>query len=302
MPRRRLLLAVFVISLAPAGARAAADAGAVGRGEYVFHAAGCYGCHTDVKNKGARLAGGRQMKTRFGTFYGPNITPHREAGIGGWSAADFHRALRDGVSPAGISYYPAFPYTSYTGMTDDDIADLWAYLQTVEPSANDPPDHELGFPYSQRWLMGMWRALYFSEGPFDPETPAPNGVADAAIWRRGAYLVRALAHCGECHSPRADLGSVDTTRELAGNTEGPDGGVVPNITPHRATGIGDWAAGDLPTYLEIGMDSQGDFVGGAMAEVVENTTGKMTPQDRAAIVVYLRALAPVDHKITKPKP
>ena len=302
MLRRRLLLAVFLISLAPAGARAAADSAAVGRGEYLFHAAGCYGCHTDVKNKGARLAGGRQMKTRFGTFYGPNITPHRETGIGGWSAADFHRALRDGVSPAGAAYYPAFPYTSYTGMTDDDIADLWAYLQTVEPSATDPPDHELAFPYSQRWLMGMWRALYFSRGPFDAETPAPDGVDNAAIWRRGAYLVRALGHCGECHSPRADLGSIDATRELAGNIDGPDGGVVSNITPHRGTGIGGWSTADLSTYLEIGMDPEGDFVGGAMAEVVEYTTGKMTPEDRAAIIGYLRALAPIDHKITKPKP
>jgi mono/diheme cytochrome c family protein len=270
---------------------AAGDAAA--RGEYVFHAAGCYGCHTDVKGKGAPLAGGRALDTPFGTFFGPNITPHPVHGIGGWTLADFTRALREGVAPDGRSYYPAFPYTSFSGMSDQDIADLWAYLRTVAPAARADDAHQLEIPFGWRWLNGVWKLLYFAPAAFDPG-PAPDGVEDAGPWRRGAYLVSVLGHCGECHSPRGALGAMRRDRQLSGNRAGPDGKPVPNITPHAKRGIGAWSARDIATYLEIGMDPEGDFAGGAMSEVIEHTTGRLTADDRAAIAAYLRTLPPLD--------
>ncbi len=283
------------------GTLAQADPDAAARGQYVFHAAGCYGCHTDVKGKGQALAGGRALDTPYGTFFGPNITPDAEHGIGGWTLEDLTRALRTGVAPDGRSYYPAFPYTSFTGMTDGDIADLWAYLRTVAPVARANTPHRLKFPYDWRWLNGVWKVLYFAPAPFDPGPP-PDGVADAQAWRRGAYLVTVLGHCGECHSPRGALGAMRRDYLLAGNPAGPEGKPVPNITPHEKRGIGSWSAGDITTYLSIGMDPDGDFAGGAMAEVIEHTTGKLTKEDRAAIATFLLALPPVDRAPTRPVP
>ncbi|MDH3231542.1 MAG: cytochrome c [Alphaproteobacteria bacterium] len=292
---------VLIWAALASGAAAQTDgsADAVARGKYVFHAAGCFGCHTDVKGKGAPLAGGRALVTPFGTFFGPNITPDPAHGIGGWTLTDFTRALRTGVAPDGRSYYPAFPFTSFTGMTDADIADLWAYLRTVGPVPREDDAHRLNFPFGWRWLNGVWKALYFVPAPFEPGEP-PDGVEDRESWRRGAYLVSALSHCGECHSPRGALGAMRRDYLLGGNPAGPDGKPVPNITPHPKRGIGRWSAGDIATYLKIGMDRDGDFAGGAMAEVIEHTTGKLTQEDRAAIAAYLRALPPVDRAPTRP--
>ncbi|UCH73582.1 MAG: cytochrome c [Rhodospirillales bacterium] len=286
-------LLVWVALASGSFAQNETDADAVTRGEYVFHAAGCYGCHTDVKNKGRPLAGGRALETPFGTFFGPNITRDPQHGIGAWDAADFARALRTGIAPDGRPYYPAFPYTSFTGMTDDDIADLWAYLRSVPPVARTNEAHDLNVPFGWRRLNDVWRLLYFKPMPFEPGPP-PGGIAATDAWRRGAYLVTVLGHCGECHSPRGALGAMRRDHLLAGNRTGPEGKPVPNITTHKGRGIGDWSAGDIATYLEIGMDPDGDFAGGAMAEVIEHTTGRLTPEDRAAIAVFLGALPPND--------
>ena len=295
-----LLLAAAAVPLAAGRALAQTDAEAVARGEYVFHASGCYGCHTDVKGKGAPLAGGRSLVTPFGTFFGPNITPDPVHGIGGWTRDDFARALRQGAAPDGRSYYPAFPYASFTGMSDADLADLWAYLSTVAPAprANEP--HTLRFPYGWRRLNDIWKVLYFKPARFEAGAP-PAGVADPVAWRRGAYLVSALGHCGECHSPRGALGAERRDRALSGNAKGPEGKPVPNVTPHSKRGIGGWSVGDIATYLEIGMDPEGDFAGGAMAEVIEHTTGKLTPEDRRAIAIYLLSLPPVDGRAKGPQ-
>ena len=168
--RSYLLLACFLSAL-PFGASAESP---IERGKYLFDAAGCYSCHTDVKNKGPALAGGRALKTPFGTFYTPNITPDRATGIGRWSDADFISALRDGVSPDGANYYPVFPYTSYTRMTDADILDLKAYLFSQAPVENANKPHDVGFPFSWRFLTTLWKWLFFERGT---ETP----VADRAI-------------------------------------------------------------------------------------------------------------------------
>lgn len=305
MLRRGLILAALFLPLSGATAQEvrqeAADEAAIRRGEYVFNAGGCYGCHTDVKGKGAPLAGGRRLKTPFGDFIGPNITPDPDHGIGGWTLADFTRALREGVSPAGDPYYPAFPYTSFSRMEEEDIADLWAWLQSVEPADTENVGHELDFPYGWRWLTGVWRALYFSPGDFEAGDPsAAVGEDDRGTWERGAYLVRVLGHCGECHTPRGGLGAMDDDLFLAGNAAGAEEAPVPNITSDRATGIGDWSLADIVGYLEIGMDPDGDFAGGAMAEVIDHTTGKLIPADRRAIAVFLMSLPAVERRITRP--
>jgi mono/diheme cytochrome c family protein len=262
---------------------AAAGAGDAKRGEYVFAAAGCQGCHT--AKGGERLAGGRPLATPYGTFYTPNITPDPTQGIGGWSEADFTRAMREGRAPDGSSYFPAFPYTSYTAMTDADLRDLWAYLRTVAPVAQPDRPHELRAPYGWRFVMPVWKALFFTEGAL----PAQSGKPEE--WRRGEYLVRALGHCGECHTPRNALGAMDGDRLLAGSPTGPEDEAVPNLTPHP-DGLGDWSAGDLTTVLSMGMLPDGDFVGSGMNEVVENSTSKLTEEDRRAIVAYLKDIPP----------
>jgi mono/diheme cytochrome c family protein len=286
---RAVLLFGFAAVALPASAQAPAP---VQRGEYIFHAAGCFGCHTDTKNSGAPLAGGRELKTPFGSFFGPNITPHPEFGIGRWTEAQFRRALREGLRPDGAHYFPAFPYTSFTGMTDADIADLWAYLQTVPAAAQPNRPHELGFPFNIRLAMIGWKALFFTEGAFKPDP------AKSAEINRGAYLVNALGHCGECHTPRNLAGGLDRGKWLAGGVL--EGGVVPNITPHPETGIGKWSPGDITDLLKMGMTPDGDFVGGEMAEVTKETA-KLTDEDVKAIIAYLRSLPPINNAVRKPK-
>ncbi len=220
-------------------------------------------------------------------LYGPNITPHPEHGIGGWSDDDFIRALRDGVAPDGRHYFPVFPYTSYTGMTDADLAALKAYIFTLPAVVRPSRPHRIGFPFRWRFLQLFWKWLYFDRGPLGPDPARPEA------WNRGAYLVRAVVHCGECHTPRTLLGGPDADRLFAGTAEGPEGEAVPNITPDPEAGIGRWQPDEIADLLETGMTPDGDFVGSLMAEVVESAIGKLTAADRAAIVTYLRSLTPI---------
>lgn len=265
-----------------------APADPVARGAYVFAAGGCASCHTASGPDAKPLAGGRALKTPFGTFHTPNITPDPDTGIGRWTEADFARAMRQGLSPQGEAYYPAFPYTAYTGITDGDLSDLWAYLRSVEPVRQQNQPHELAWPFSWRSLLPGWRLLNFSEGP------PLVAVGQSAEWYRGAYLVRVLGHCGECHTPRDMLGGLNWYSPFAGNPDAPDGdGSVPNITPDPDRGIGTWTDRDITYYLETGATPDGDFAGGAMVEVIENGTSKLTPADREAIVTYLKSLKPL---------
>ena len=262
----------------------AASVEAVERGEYIFNAGGCVGCHTDVKAKGPLLAGGRSLATPFGSFYSPNITPDPTHGIGAWSQVDFVTALRRGTAPDGTPYFPSFPYPSFTGMSEADITDLWAYVSTRPEVSRSDERHRLRFPFNLRFLVWGWRALFFEEGPIEVV------AAQSEDWNRGRYLVRALTHCGECHSPRNRFGAVDGERELGGNPIGPNGDPVPNITPDSETGIGGWSEEEIVDYLSIGMSPEGDFAGGAMTEVVNQTTSKLTDTDRLAIAVYIKSL------------
>ncbi len=278
----RILLPFTVICMATL---AQAQTGDAKRGEYVLATGGCVACHTAEKG-GAPLAGGRELKTDFGSFFTPNITPDPETGIGNWSDEDFLKALRDGVSPSGGHYYPSFPYTSYTRMTEADVLDLKAYLDSIPAVKNVVPDHDLPFPFNIRMSMIGWRLLFFDDSPFEPDP------TKSAEWNRGAYLVTGPGHCGECHTPRNILGGLNTDLALSGNKNGPEGDSVPNITPDPG-GIGDWSKDDIVSALGIGLLPDGDFLGGAMTDVIEDNTGKLTPEDRDAIATYLTSLKPI---------
>ncbi len=253
------------------------------RGAYLAKAAGCVGCHTEDKKGGVAFAGGRALKTPFGTFYGPNITPHPRAGIGRWTEADFVRAMREGKRPDGENYYPAFPYPSFTRIADVDLRDLWAYLQTLAPSARANQAHNLRFPFGWRFLVTFWKWLYFIPGP------AANDSQRIPLLRRGAYLVEALGHCDECHTPRNFLGGPRQDRFLAGG-KGLDGKNIPNLTPTRLKKTTD---AELRDFLLTGLTPDGDVTAEAMGEVVRNTTSQLTAEDLAALIAYLRSLPPL---------
>lgn len=291
MTPTRLAATLLLVLTVSDGALAADPSSpvAAARGEYLFNAAGCHGCHTDEKGGGKPLAGGRPLATPFGTFYPPNITPDPQHGIGRWSDTDFIRALREGKGREGEPLYPAFPYTSYTRMTDRDLLDLKAYLFTREavPTPNKP--HDLSPPFSWRFTLAGWQWLYLTE-----TGPRPDDPTKPPDWNRGRYLVEAVAHCGECHTPRTTLGGLDRDRHMAGNPKGPNGDKVPNITPHPKTGIGAWSPGDITLLLEIGLLPDGDVAGKAMAEVVRNSTSKLTAEDRSAIAAYLKSIPPLE--------
>jgi mono/diheme cytochrome c family protein len=278
LPRWLLLFSLVVGAGLHAPAFAQGDAK---KGEYLSKAAGCIGCHTAEGAGTARFAGGRPLLTPFGTFYGPNITPDRETGIGAWSEADFQRAIRLGERPDGGHYFPAFPYPAFTRMSDSDIRDLWAYLRSIAPVRNAVPSHALRFPFGFRPLVAVWKRLFFTPGPFaaDPKlSPAVN---------RGSYLANALAHCSECHTPRNFMGGLKSDRLYAGG-EVADG-KTPNLTPTR---LKKWNDAELREFLKTGATPEGDAPSDTMYEVIRNTTSQLTPEDLAALVAYLRALPP----------
>lgn len=257
------------------------------RGEYLAAAAGCVGCHTDKKEGASPYAGGRALKTPFGTFYGPNITPHPEAGVGRWSETDFIRAMRHGERPDGANLFPAFPYPSFTQIIDDDLRHLWAYLRSLPPNSRANQSHELGILYRWRPLVSVWKWMFFTPGPL-----AADAQATAEV-NHGRYLVQALGHCGECHTPRNFLGASIKDRVLAGG-RGPENKRVPNLTPMR---LKSWSDPDLRSFFQSGDTPDGDSVNETMAEVVRNTTAKLTPDDLNAIIAYLRSIPPLAEEV-----
>ena len=294
--RTLFLISLFAVALGWQDPAIAASAGNAARGAYVLRLAGCATCHTAPKG-GQFLAGGRELKSPFGSFFPPNITPDPETGIGGWSGEDFVQALRHGKSPKGKPYYPAFPYTSYTCMTHQDMVDLKAYLDTVGPVRNRVPDHKLSFPFSVRAGLYVWRKLYFDLQAYyseiEPYGPDPD---QSDVWNRGAYIVNGPGHCGECHTPRNPLGAMQRDRAFSGNPNGPEGDPVPNITGHSKKGIEDWSLEDVVSFLQIGLKPDGDFAGGAMSGVIEDATGKLTEADVTAIATYLKSLPAIPAK------
>lgn len=254
------------------------------RGAELFTAAGCASCHMAPGAEGdARqiLSGGMALPSPFGTFYAPNISPNPLHGIGGWTLAQFAHALRDGISPDGQHYFPAFPYNAYNKLTGQEVADLYAHLQSLPASSVPSQPHDLGFPFNIRRAVGAWKLLFENR---DWQVAADPGTEVA----RGRHIVEALAHCAECHTPRNALGGLDRSRWMAGGPS-PDGkGSIPNITPAKLT----WSAEEIFTYLTTGFTPEFDSVGGHMAHVVDNMAA-LPEADVRAVVAYLQALPPV---------
>jgi len=259
----------------------------VERGQYLTYAGGCISCHTEDADDAVPLAGGRAMETPFGTFYSPNITPDEEAGIGGWSEGDFVNAFWEGVSPDGEHYFPSFPYTAYTGVSREDLLAIRAYLMSLEPVSNESPEHDLAWYMDTRLAAGGWKALNFEPARFEPDPERDQQ------WNRGAYLVRHLGHCGECHTPRSATGVLIADEEFAGSEFGDEH--IPNISSHRVDGIGRWSLSDIEYFLDIGMLPDGDFTGSSMVAVIEDNTSKLTREDRLAIAAYLKSVTPVEN-------
>jgi mono/diheme cytochrome c family protein len=254
-------------------------------GRILFFAGGCTSCHAAPnQDDKLRLGGGYALKSPFGTFHVPNISPHKQDGIGSWSTANFVRAMREGVAPDGSHLYPAFPYTSYQRMSPEDLADLFAFIMTLAPVEGRAPDHELPFPYNIRRGVGLWKLAFLDGKVFQPDPSKPSS------WNRGAFLVNGPGHCAECHSERNAAGAIIEERRFAGGPDPEGRGTVPNITPHP-TGIGGWTTDDLTTLLKTGETPNFDTVGGPMGAVVANTA-HLPDADRQAMAEYLLSLPP----------
>jgi len=259
--------------------------GDAAKGELVFWAAGCASCHAAADAKGGDelvLAGGQEFATAFGTFVAPNISPDPVQGIGGWSLIEFANAVTQGVGRQGEHLYPALPYNAYNKMAPQDVTDLKTFMDGLPRSAQPSKPHRVGFPFNIRRSLGIWKLLFLREdwviaGDLTPEQS------------RGRYIAEAMAHCGECHTPRNALGGLQRSAWLSGAAN-PDGkGRVPNITPAKLT----WSAADVVEYLTSGFTPEFDSVGGKMAHVVENMA-RLPEADRRAVAAYLQLVPAVN--------
>ncbi|WP_421871671.1 c-type cytochrome [Pararhizobium sp.] len=261
----------------------------IANGQQIFWAGGCTSCHAAAKSEGDSklvLAGGLPLKSPFGTFHVPNISPDETAGIGSWTLAQFGDAMTRGVGKRGEHLYPSFPYGSYARMTAKDINDLWGFLKTLPKSTHVAPPHDLPFPYNIRLALGGWKLLFFTGTPrVSVDTSNPK-IA------RGQYLVEGPGHCGECHTPRNGLGGFETAQWLGGAPNPEGEGRIPNITPGSKS-IGAWSEGDIATYIETGFTPDFDSAGGSMVEVQQNMA-KLPASDREAIAAYLKAVPAVE--------
>lgn len=255
-------------------------AGDAMRGAYLARSSGCISCHTNTAGGGAALAGGAPLDTPFGSFVPPNITPDLEGGIGNWTLDQFAVALRQGVRPDGKAYYPAFPYEFYADMSDQDVTDLWAAIQTVPPVAEPAAPHDVSFPFNMRWGLKLWRAAFMAPVAISPVL----GQSDA--WNRGQQLVTGPAHCAACHTGRNMLGGLKPSEALLGNDNLPGGSVAPSILAPDLVARG-WTVANMAYALRTGVMPDGDVMGGSMAEVVQYGTSYMEDSDREAIATYL---------------
>ena len=248
-------------------------------GRYQAVLGDCAGCHTAPG--GAPFAGGVALQTPFGKLVAPNITPDAETGIGNWSEADFRNALKNGIGHNGIRLYPAMPYPAYTKMSDRDVVDLWAYLRTQQPVKNTITSNQLPFPFNIRLVMLGWNWLNFKPTDFEADP------TKSAEWNRGAYIVQGAGHCATCHSPKTMLGADKASAFLGGAAL--QNWFAPKITNAPREGLEQWSVDDVTAYLKTGTN-RFDIASGPMAEVITNSTAKMTDADLRAIAVYLKDL------------
>lgn len=260
-----------------------AQASLVERGEYLAKAADCMVCHTSQGGK--EYAGGLAIRLPFGTLYTTNITPDKETGIGNYRDQDFLNAVQRGIRRDGTRLYPAMPYTSYTYISDADALAIKAYLFSLPPVHAETPANTLGFPFNQRWGMLFWSALFNPDTRFTPDT------SKSPEWNRGAYLAEALAHCGECHTPRNLALGLNNRQKFAGAVTA--GWRAFNITSDKATGVGRWRDDDLIAYLSTGHAAGHGTASGPMGEAVDQSFSQFAPEDIRALVGYLRSVPPV---------
>ena len=257
----------------------ASEPGDAAAGRNVFFLGGCAACHMSPgQSDPLKLGGGMELKTPFGSFFPPNISPDPSDGVGRWTPADFANALLAGVSPNGEHYFPAFPYPSYRNMSVKDVRDLFAFLRTTDPVANPSRPHEIRFPFSIRRAVGFWKLLFL------PPIAPPPASDPTDFEGRGRYLVEGPGHCAECHSPRGWFGEIIEQRRLTGGPLPTGKGKAPNIT---SVGLKDWSESDISDALSTGFTPDGDTLGGPMAEVVRYLS-QAPPQDLAAIAHYLK--------------
>jgi mono/diheme cytochrome c family protein len=262
--------------------RAYEDGGDAARGRAMFMVGGCESCHmTPGQADPLRLGGGYELKTPFGSFFPPNISPDEHDGIGQWKVVDLANALLAGVSPEGAHYYPALPYTSYSHMTFEDVRDLMAFLRTLPAVQGRAPPHRLSFPFNIRRGLGFWKLLYLKGGA---PTPDPSQSAE---WNRGRYLVEGPGHCAECHSPRDFAGGIVASKRFAGGLTADGKHKVPNIT--QGGPLAKWSKSDIETVLATGFTPEGDALGGDMAPVVRNLA-QAPPADISAMSEYIKSL------------
>ena len=264
----------------------------VARGRYIFGATGGCGCHTVPK--GQPNAGGRKYDGPFGTVYSSNITPDKQTGIGGWTDEQIIAAIRLGRRPNGERILPVHPFTVFNGMAEEDLRAVVAFLRTTKPVSKQNQAKKL-VPLFESVMLPAWLVAFAPRETPPPKAPA-TGVA------RGEYLVKAVGHCGECHTPRTMTMAPDSGRFLAGTPKGPEDQAMPNITPDRETGIGKWSVEEIADYLGSGNKPDGDVAGGLMAEVIEGTLAGYKDLNRAdllAIAHYLKTIPPIRNKIGK---
>jgi mono/diheme cytochrome c family protein len=258
----------------------------VTHGQYIATLGDCAACHT--KPGGKTLAGGLALTTPLGTIYTTNITPDRDTGIGSYTFTDFARAMRLGVRPDGARLYPAMPYTAYAKLSDEDLQDLFAHLQKdVAPVSQTPPANTVGWPLNMRWPMAFWNVAFLDSAHF---TPDPSKDTQ---WNRGAYIVEALEHCGECHTPRHLTQNLDNSQKFSGAVL--QGWKAYNITSNKQSGVGGWNDESLASYLSTGHADGHSSASGPMAEAVDNSLRYATTDDIHAIVAYLRTIGPIEN-------
>jgi mono/diheme cytochrome c family protein len=253
------------------------------RGEYLARAADCFACHTVSRDR--LFAGGLPILLPFGMLYSTNITPDKATGIGNYSDQDFLNAVQRGIRRDGSRLYPAMPYPSYTLMTDADVLAIKAYLFSLPPvrAANIP--NTLSFPFNQRWSMIFWSAIFAKDARFAPNT------AQSGEWNRGAYVAEALAHCGECHTPRNLAFALDNMSKFSGAVTA--GWYAFNITTDKGSGIGSWSDDELRAYLSTGHASGRGTAAGPMGEAVDKSFSYLAAADVGALVAYLRSIPPI---------
>lgn len=293
LARLSTLSLITVVALSVSGLAAAdgvpprgqVDDSVVTRGEYLAQAADCAACHSAPQgDSDSAYSGGFAIQSPMGDIYSSNITPSKQFGIGDWSESDFAKAIRQGVTPDGTHLYPAMPYDSFAGITDDDIHAMYKYFMHGVQPVDEAPQHqtELSFPFSQRWLMAGWNLLFTDDQRF---MPRPNERPQVA---RGRYLVDNLAHCGTCHTPRNALMASDSKLYLAGAPLG--GWFAPNITSDKVSGIGGWSDQELVSFLKNGHVEGKGVAAGGMAEAVERSLRLLKDNDLHAMVSYLRTV------------